>query len=139
MILFDYPYFESGGFGGGFFHKISNLIFGNNLLLYLCFYIFLNIYFSNFKNSFNNYLIYITLILFNLQFTIYNKYFDPLLLILIFLIFEFDIEKHIFKNMNQLITVFSEKNITNEQAEDLWNIGVDSIFSDDPREILFKF
>ncbi len=107
MIFFDYPYFESGGFGGGFFHKISNLIFGNNLLLYLCFYIFLNIYFSNFKNSFNNYLIYITLILFNLQFTIYNKYFDPLLLILIFLIFEFDIEKHIFKNKNQLIKFFS--------------------------------
>ena len=46
-------------------------------------------------------------ILFNLQFTIYNKYFDPLLLILIFLIFEFDIEKHIFKNKNQLIKFFS--------------------------------
>ena len=43
------------------------------------------------------------------------------------------------KNMNQLITVFSEKNITNEQALDLWNIGVDSIFSDDPRDILFNF
>ena len=41
--------------------------------------------------------------------------------------------------MNQLITVFSEKNITNEQALDLWSIGVDSIFSDDPRDILFNF
>ena len=43
------------------------------------------------------------------------------------------------KNMNQLITVFSEKNITNEQAIYLWNIGVDSIFSDDPRDILYNF
>ena len=43
------------------------------------------------------------------------------------------------KNMNQLITVFSEKNITNEQALYLWNIGVDSIFSDDPRDILYNF
>ena len=43
------------------------------------------------------------------------------------------------KNMNQLITVFSEKNITNEQALELWNIGVDSIFSDDPRDILLNF
>ena len=43
------------------------------------------------------------------------------------------------KNMNQLITVFSEKNITNEQALYLWNIGVDSIFSDDPRDILYIF
>ena len=43
------------------------------------------------------------------------------------------------KNMNKLITVFSEKNITNKQALDLWKIGVDSIFSDDPRDILFNF
>ena len=43
------------------------------------------------------------------------------------------------KNMNQLITVFSEKNITNEQALGLWSIGVDSIFSDDPRDILYNF
>ena len=41
--------------------------------------------------------------------------------------------------MNQLITVFSEKNITNEQALNLWNMGIDSIFSDDPRDILLNF
>ena len=41
--------------------------------------------------------------------------------------------------MNQLITVFSEKNITNEQALNLWNMGIDSIFSDDPRDILYNF
>ena len=42
------------------------------------------------------------------------------------------------KNMNRLVTVFSEKNITNKQALELWNIGVDSIFSDDPRDILLN-
>ena len=100
--FFSYPYFEGGGFGGGFFHKISNIILNNNLILYLCFYIFLNIYIYLFKNNLNNHLIYLTLILFNLQFTIYNKYFDPLLLILIFLIFDFNLGKHLFKNKRQI-------------------------------------
>lgn len=43
------------------------------------------------------------------------------------------------KSMNKLITVFSEKNITNKQAFELWDIGVDSIFSDDPTDILLNF
>ena len=103
IAFFDYPFIASGGFGGGFFHKISNIILGNNLILYLSFYIFLNIYISVFKNNLNNHLIYLTLILFNLQFTIYNKYYDPLLLILIFLIFDFNLVKHIFKNKLQII------------------------------------
>jgi hypothetical protein len=100
--FFSYPYFEGGGFGGGFFHKISNIILNNNLILYLCFYVFLNIYIYLFKNNLNNHLIYLTLILFNLQFTIYNKYFDPLLLILIFLIFDFNLDKHLLKNKKQI-------------------------------------
>ena len=107
IIFFDYPYISSGGFGGGFFHKVSNIILGNNLLLYLSFFVFLNIYFSVFKNNLKNYLLFFTLILFNLQFTIYNKYFDPLLLILLFFVFDFKLEKHIFKNKNQLIKLFS--------------------------------
>ena len=41
--------------------------------------------------------------------------------------------------MKKLVTVYSGKNITNKQALDLWNIGVDSIFSDDPRDLLFNF
>jgi len=103
ISFFDYPFITNGGFGGGFFHKFSNIILGNNLILYLSFYIFLNIYISVFKNNLNNHLIYLTLILFNLQFTIYNKYYDPLLLILIFLIFDFNLVKHIFKNKPQII------------------------------------
>jgi len=105
--FFSYPYFEGGGFGGGFFHKISNITLNNNLILFLCFYIFVNIYISLFKNNLNNHLIFLTLILFNLQFTIYNKYFDPLLLILIFLIFDFNLDKHLFKNKIQITKFIS--------------------------------
>ena len=43
------------------------------------------------------------------------------------------------KKINQLITVYSNDNITNEKALDLWKMGADSIFSDDPRGILSNF
>ena len=39
------------------------------------------------------------------------------------------------KNKKVIITVYSSKNITNKAALDLWALGVDSIFSDDPRNL----
>ncbi len=39
------------------------------------------------------------------------------------------------KDKNLLITVFSEKNISFEKAKGCFNIGVDSIFTDDPSEL----
>ena len=35
---------------------------------------------------------------------------------------------------NLVITVYSKNNIKMKNAEDLWTIGVKSIFTDDPRE-----
>ena len=68
------------GAGGGIFYQFSNLIFGNNILLFLIF-IFSLFIFDIYKiYNFENFLIFITLILYNLQYTIYYKYFDPLLL-----------------------------------------------------------
>ncbi len=42
------------------------------------------------------------------------------------------------KNKKAVITVYSSKNITNNEALDLWNLGVDSIFSDDPRNLILN-
>ena len=42
------------------------------------------------------------------------------------------------KNKKVIITVYSSKNITNKEALDLWDLGVDSIFSDDPRNLLLN-
>ena len=101
--FFEYPYFLNGGFGGGFFHKLSNLLFENNLLLFIIFFISLMIFISNFKINYNNLIIYLSLIIFNLQFTIYNKYYDPILLFLLILLTDFNVEKHLFKNKFQMI------------------------------------
>ncbi len=40
------------------------------------------------------------------------------------------------KKKNLLITVYSEKNISKNEAKDCFNIGVDSIFVDDPSKLI---
>ena len=42
----------------------------------------------------------------------------------------------IFKKNNIIVNAYSEDNISLDRAKILWNIGVKSIFSDDPTELL---
>ena len=89
--------------GGGIFFLASNFLFGNNILLFLVtilsFYIFLIR-----LNNFNNLLIIFLLLLSNPQYTIYHKYYDPILLFLFFTIFKFEIKKEYFciKNISYI-------------------------------------
>ena len=74
ILSFNYK----SGAGGGFFYKFSIILFKNYTLLFLVFiFSILYFYFNNLLN-FNNILIFIILILYNLQYSIYYKYFDPL-------------------------------------------------------------
>ena len=68
------------GAGGGIFYQFSNLLFGNNYLLFLIFLISLFIFDLLKLYNIENFVIFILLILYNLQYTIFYKYFDPLLL-----------------------------------------------------------
>ena len=97
ILMFDYPH--TLNFGGGIIFKISNLFFENNLLFYVvCFISFF--LFLNLLNDFNSFsLIFILTILYNLQFTIYMKYYDPLILFLILFFF----------NKNFVIRFFKDK------------------------------
>ena len=89
--------------GGGLFYHLSQLIFNNSLILFLififCLYLFKHVELYNF----NNILIFFILVFYNLQFTIYYKYFDPL----IFFIFLFMIKFK--KNENFNIKKISKK------------------------------
>lgn len=67
------------GAGGGIFYQFSNLLFGNNYLLFFIFLISLFIFDLVKLYNIENFIIFIVLILYNLQYTIYYKYFDPLL------------------------------------------------------------
>ena len=97
ILMFDYPH--SLYFGGGIIFKISYLFLENNILFYIvCFISFFLFY--NLLNDFNSLLLmFILTILYNLQFTIYMKYYDPLILFLILFFF----------NKNFIIRFFKDK------------------------------
>ena len=93
IIFFDYSMRYTGG---GIFFQISNYLANNNLIFY--FFCFLSIgliwYFS--KKNYNNLLIFIILIASNIQNTIYHKYYDPLLMILLFTLINTELSKVFF-------------------------------------------
>ena len=100
IIFFDYSMQYTGG---GIFFQISNYITKNNFIFY--FFCFLSIgliwFFS--KKNFNNLLIFIILIASNIQNTIYHKYYDPLIMILLFTLINTELSKAFFRKKINLI------------------------------------
>lgn len=86
--------FINGPWGGGFFYKISNIFFLNNFLFFLFAIISIFLIYVLLNKNLNNYLLVGILILYNPQFTIYLKYFDPLIFILFLTLFDFNLKKH---------------------------------------------
>ncbi len=97
VINFYFFNFPNSVWGGGFFHKISYLIFDNNYLFFLCSFLSIFVIYIISEKKFKNYLILLILILFNPQFTIYVKYFDPLIFIIFLTLFNFDLKNHFIK------------------------------------------
>ena len=99
IYLFNYQLFFTGG---GIFFKVSNLIFDTNLLFFIIStysIFFLYALFIKTK-SMDNIIILIIIILSNPQLSIYHKYYDPLLLFLIFTIFDLKFTKKYFSIKN---------------------------------------
>ena len=96
IYVFNYPAYDSG-LGGGFFYKLSNILLGNNLLFYLSSLISIIIIYSIIAKNFSNYILLILLFAFTPQLTIYNKYYDPLILIVFSILINFNFEDHFFK------------------------------------------
>ncbi len=105
IFIFDYPY--TNYFGGGIFFKISNLVFGNNILFFLVSFTSLYIIFKINKDFSKVVLILILLFLYNLQFTIYMKYYDPLLIFLIIFLLDQKIIKRFFEKKFFLEKIYS--------------------------------
>ena len=98
IFFFNYEIYFTGG---GIFLHLSNYFFDNNLFFYIiCSISFYFLFVKNF--NFNNLVIIILLIISNPQLTIYHKYYDPLVLILIFTLFNFEIKNEFFKSLNIL-------------------------------------
>lgn len=91
IYFFDFK----NGAGGGIFFQLSNLIFTNNYFLFSIFFITIFIFYLLKIYNFDNILIFFILIIYNLQYTIYYKYFDPILLFVILFFMKFN--KNIFE------------------------------------------
>ena len=92
--------------GGGVFFQLSNFFFKNNYFFYLVSFISLMIL-SNFsKHDINNFVIFFLLIISNIQNTIYHKYYDPLIMIMFFTLFNTSLNHSFFKNRNNIFYVY---------------------------------
>lgn len=85
IYFFNYEYNFTGG---GIFYKLSNIIFKNNYSLYFFALIGLMLIFNLLHDNLNNLLLIIIIFLGNPQLEIYHKYYDPMLLILLFTLFK---------------------------------------------------
>ena len=96
ILTFNYK----PGAGGGLFYKFSIILFKNYSLILLVFiFSVLYFYFANLLNV-NNILIFIILILYNLQYSIYYKYFDPLLFFIFLFLAKINVNK--FSNYDKI-------------------------------------
>ena len=87
--IFFFNYFGKN-IGGGIFFHLSNYILGNSFLVIFIFALSL-IMFDYLKlYNLDNLILYLVLILYNLQYEIYYKYFDPLILLIIFFLMKLD-------------------------------------------------
>ena len=93
--------------GGGVIFKASNIIFGNNYLFYVISLIgLLTICHLSYKN-FNNFLLILLIFLNNPQLEVYHKYYDPMLLILFFTLFNLNIKKLLLETRVLMLFLFN--------------------------------
>lgn len=90
FILLNIYFFDFiDNVGGGLFYQLSNIYLNNSLILYFVFLVSVLFFYAIGLCNFNNILIFITLIIYNMQFSIYYKYFDPLLLFIFLFLLKF--------------------------------------------------
>ena len=102
LFLFFFFSYRSNFTGGGIFFQFSNYVFKNNILFFLISFLSILLVVSLWNIDINNKILLFCLVLGNPQLTIYHKYFDPLLIVLFFLLFNFNVSIQKIFNMNFL-------------------------------------
>lgn len=94
--------------GGGIILHASNYLLGNNVLLFIFYPV--SMYFlikaSIFKN-YNNLILILILLMMTPQYHIFHKYYDPLIIILCFTIFNLEIKHDFFQKNRYLFILYS--------------------------------
>ena len=94
IFFFNY---ELSFTGGGIIFKASNILFKNNYLLYLFSFAGLILLLTMSNNNPRNLSIILLLVAQNPQLEIYHKYYDPILFILFFTLFDINFNKKLLK------------------------------------------
>ncbi|MDA9604519.1 hypothetical protein N9S39_02250 [Candidatus Pelagibacter sp.] len=81
--IYFFDFLIRSGSGGGIFFQLSNILFENSLFLFIIFIFSLGLFGYLGLYNLNNILLFVLLLIYNLEFTIYYKYFDPLILFLL--------------------------------------------------------
>ena len=94
--------------GGGIILHASNYLLGNNILLFIFYPLFMYflIKISIFKN-YNNLILILILLMMTPQYHIFHKYYDPLIIILCFTIFNLEIKHDFFQKNRYLFILYS--------------------------------
>tara|TARA_B100000963_G_scaffold255276_1_gene223892 strand:- start:3029 stop:4303 length:1275 start_codon:yes stop_codon:yes gene_type:complete len=94
--------------GGGIILHASNYLLGNNILLFVSYPV--SMYFliktSIYKN-YNNLILILILLMMTPQYNIFHKYYDPLVIILCFTVFNLEIKYDFFKKNRYLFVLYS--------------------------------
>ena len=104
LFFFDY---QLNYTGGGIFFQISNIFFKNNILFYFISFLSLILLFTFSRNNFDNFLVFLILIISNIQNTIYHKYYDPLIMILFFSIITIPESLKFFDKRKNILFIYS--------------------------------
>tara|TARA_Y100000389_G_C17443904_1_gene510397 strand:+ start:311 stop:1558 length:1248 start_codon:yes stop_codon:yes gene_type:complete len=103
LIYFDYKF---GYTGGGIFFKASYSLFENNYLFYLISYISLFFLLILISDIFENYFIFFLLLFSNPQVSIYHKYYDPFLIIILFSLININVNIKLFEKFKTNIFIY---------------------------------
>jgi hypothetical protein len=106
IYFFDFA-LNNQDYGGGFFFKASNYFFNNNVFLYIAFFFSLLLLYNLILINIINHLL-IILVLFFLSPVnyVYNEYYEPLFLFLLFTLFDNKVFLNYFNKIQNLIYLY---------------------------------
>jgi hypothetical protein len=93
--------------GGGIFFKASNIIMNNNYLFYAFSLIGLLLLCHLSYKNFNNFFLIVLIFFNNPQLEVYHKYYDPMLLILFFTLFDLNIKRFLLESRVLILYLFN--------------------------------
>ena len=103
MYFFDYKMIYTGG---GFFFQLSQILLNNNIILFFVCFFSITTFLYMLKLEFNNFLIFIIMVLTNVQNSIYHKYYEPMIVIIFFTLFANLNFRNFFKNKRSLLVLY---------------------------------